>query len=465
MSPCTWGLWRSAIHTLKTFSRASPSARGLCIPTRAVCDAETIFALSSGHGRCGVAVVRVSGPASSMVLRNMAGLTQALPPPRTALLRRISDPQSKELLDRGLVLWFKGPHSFTGEDSAEFHIHGGPAVITAVLQALGSLEGVRPAEAGEFTRRAFHAGKLGLTEVEGLGDLIHAETEAQRRQALRQMDGELGRLYQDWSYRLKRCLAHVEAFIDFSEDELIEDGVLNQGQRPAAIVSPIAGTTRDIVETSLDIGGFPVLLSDTAGLRDSSDSVEREGVRRARQRVEQADLTLVVVDSTQLPPDPQLVPAFLQEYLSTVLPSPEAGMKAASDRVLLVLNKSDLVPEEQRERTEGELREITGLPPACFLSCYTSTGLEDFLTVLQSRVKTLCGDPLSGAPSLTQARHRAHLQQSVAALNQYHQYRDQDLALAAEGVRLALTHLGRITGRVGAEEILDIIFRDFCIGK
>ncbi|XP_071202500.1 tRNA modification GTPase GTPBP3, mitochondrial isoform X3 [Salvelinus alpinus] len=465
MSPCTWGLWRSAIHTLKTFSRASPSARGLCIPTRAVCDAETIFALSSGHGRCGVAVVRVSGPASSMVLRNMAGLTQALPPPRTALLRRITDPQSKELLDRGLVLWFKGPHSFTGEDSAEFHIHGGPAVITAVLQALGSLEGVRPAEAGEFTRRAFHAGKLGLTEVEGLGDLIHAETEAQRRQALRQMDGELGRLYQDWSYRLKRCLAHVEAFIDFSEDELIEDGVLNQGQRPAAIVSPIAGTTRDIVETSLDIGGFPVLLSDTAGLRDSSDSVEREGVRRARQRVEQADLTLVVVDSTQLPPDPQLVPAFLQEYLSSVLPSPEAGMKAASDRVLLVLNKSDLVPEEQRERTEGELRESSGLPPACFLSCYTSTGLEDFLTVLQSRVKTLCGDPLSGAPSLTQARHRAHLQQSVQALNQYHQYRDQDLALAAEGVRLALTHLGRITGRVGAEEILDIIFRDFCIGK
>ncbi|XP_029506902.1 tRNA modification GTPase GTPBP3, mitochondrial isoform X1 [Oncorhynchus nerka] len=513
MLPCSWGLWRSAIHTLKTFSRASPSARGLCIPTRAVCDAETIFALSSGHGRCGVAVVRVSGPASSMVLRNMAGLTQALPPPRTALLRRITDPQSKELLDRGLVLWFKGPHSFTGEDSAEFHIHGGPAVITAVLQALGSLEGVRPAEAGEFTRRAFHAGKLGLTEVEGLGDLIHAETEAQRRQALRQMDGELGRLYQDWSYRLKRCLAHVEAFIDFSEDELIEDGVLNQVdssvrqleteierhlkderrgerlrtgvqvviagatnagkssllntlcQRPAAIVSPIAGTTRDIVETSLDIGGFPVLLSDTAGLRDSSDSVEREGVRRARQRVEQADLTLVVVDSTQLPPDPQVVAAFLQEHLSTVLPSPEAGMKAASDRVLLVLNKSDLVPEGQRERTEGELRERPGLPPACFLSCSTSTGLEDFLTVLQSRVKTLCGDPLSGAPSLTQARHRAHLQQSVQALNQYHQYRDQDLALAAEGVRLALTHLGRITGRVGAEEILDIIFRDFCIGK
>ncbi|XP_010870873.2 tRNA modification GTPase GTPBP3, mitochondrial isoform X2 [Esox lucius] len=511
-----WRLWRSAISTLKSL-RPAP-VRHLSIPTDAVCDADTIFALSSGHGRCGVAVVRVSGPASSMVLRNMTGLTQTLPPPRTALLRRITDPHTKELLDRGLVLWFPGPHSFTGEDSAEFHVHGGPAVITAVLQGLGSLKGVRPAEAGEFTRRAFHAGKLGLTEVEGLGDLIHAETEAQRRQALRQMDGELGHLYQDWSSRLKRCLAHVEAFIDFSEDELIEDGVLNQVdssvhrlqteierhlgderrgerlrngvqvviagatnagkssllntlcQRPAAIVSPIPGTTRDVVEASLDIGGFPVLLSDTAGLRDGLDSVEREGVRRARQRVEQADLTLVVVDSTQLPTEPKQAPTFLQGYLSIVLPqpsggNPEEGREATSDRVLLVLNKSDLVPEAQKERTERELRESLGLPPACFLSCHTTTGLGDFLAVLQSRVKTLCGNPLSGAPSLTQARHRAHLQQSVQALSQYHQYRNHDLALAAEGVRLALTHIGRITGRVGAEEILDIVFRDFCIGK
>uniref|UniRef100_A0A8C7MSA1 GTP binding protein 3, mitochondrial n=1 Tax=Oncorhynchus kisutch TaxID=8019 RepID=A0A8C7MSA1_ONCKI len=502
MLPCSWGLWRSAIHTLKTF-RASPSARGLCIPTRAVCDAETIFALSSGHGRCGVAVVRVSGPASSMVLRNMAGLTQALPPPRTALLRRITDPKSKELLDRGLVLWFKGPHSFTGEDSAEFHIHGGPAVITAVLQALGSLEGVRPAEAGEFTRRAFHAGKLGLTEVEGLGDLIHAETEAQRRQALRQMDGELGRLYQDWSYRLKRCLAHVEAFIDFSEDELIEDGVLNQVDSSVRqLETEIERHLKDERRGERLRTGVQVVIAGATNAGKSSllntlckNNTHTQSMTHCRANphfngqpcmsalshtpkyafflmtkslflmVEQADLTLVVVDSTQLPPDPQLVAAFLQQHLSTVLPSPEAGMTAASDKVLLVLNKSDLVPEEQRERTEGELRERPGLPPACFLSCSTSTGLEDFLTVLQSRVKTLCGDPLSGAPSLTQARHRAHLQQSVQALNQYHQYRDQDLALAAEGVRLALTHLGRITGRVGAEEILDIIFRDFCIGK
>ncbi|KAM7409689.1 hypothetical protein PAMA_001265 [Pampus argenteus] len=510
------GIWRVAVHTLRT-SRGTPLSRNLCtcdgVPA-GLADAETIYALSSGHGRCGVAVVRVSGPASVIALRCMAGLTHNLPSPRTALLRSITDPRSKEVLDRGLVLWFPAPHSFTGEDSVEFHIHGGPAVITGVLQALGSVPGMRPAEAGEFTRRAFQAGKLGLTEVEGLGDLIHAETEAQRRQALRQMSGELGRLYQDWTHKLKRCLAHVEAFIDFSEDELIEDGVLNQVdgslndlqtemeqhlkderrgerlrsgvqvviagatnagkssllntlcQRPAAIVSPIAGTTRDVVETALDIGGFPVLLSDTAGLRDSLDLVEREGVRRARERVQQADLTLVVVDCAHIPPDAQEAPAFLQEHLRSVLPSQEQPQTAFPvNRHLLVLNKSDLLPEEHRQTLSRELRWISGLPPVCLVSCHTKEGLHDFLTVLHSSIKSLCGDPLSGAPTLTQARHRAHLQQCLAALAQYQQYRDTDLSLAAEGVRLALTSLGRITGRVGAEEILDIIFKDFCIGK
>ncbi|XP_041648090.1 tRNA modification GTPase GTPBP3, mitochondrial isoform X2 [Cheilinus undulatus] len=505
------GIWRAAVQTLRT--RSSGPCRVLSTfdgPAAGLTDAETIFALSSGHGRCGVAVVRVSGPASATALKCMAGLTHSLPPPRTALLRSITDPQSKEVLDRGLILWFPAPHSFTGEDSVEFHIHGGPAVITAVLQALGSVPGMRPAEAGEFTRRAFQAGKLGLTEVEGLGDLIHAETEAQRRQALRQMSGELGRLYQDWSHRLKRCLAHVEAFIDFSEDELIEDGVLNQVdrsvcdlqaemerhlkderrgerlrsgvqvviagatnagkssllntlcQRPAAIVSSIAGTTRDVVETALDIGGFPVMLSDTAGLRDSPDLVEREGVRRARERVEQADLTLLVIDSSHLPADARKSAAFLQENLEAVLPTQE---HLESDRCLLVLNKADLLSEDQRKVLDLELRRAPGLPPVSLISCHSHEGLQDFLTVLHSRVKTLCGDPLSDAPTLTQARHRAHLQQCYTALAQYQRFRDTDLALAAEGVRLALTSLGRITGRVGAEEILDIIFKDFCIGK
>ncbi|XP_008404773.1 5-taurinomethyluridine-[tRNA] synthase subunit GTPB3, mitochondrial isoform X1 [Poecilia reticulata] len=505
------GIYRATIRTLRT--RNIPLNRRLSSGGRVLAglaDADTIFALSSGHGRCGVAVVRISGSAATTALRCMVGLGNQLPPPRTALLRSITDPHSKEVLDRGLVLWFPAPHSFTGEDSVEFHIHGGPAVITAVLQALGSVPGMRPADAGEFTRRAFHAGKLDLTEVEGLGDLIHAETEAQRRQALRQMSGELGRLYQDWSHRLKRTLAHVEAFIDFSEDELIEEGVLDQVdisvcelqaeieqhlkderrgerlrsgvhvviagatnagkssllntlcQRPAAIVSPIAGTTRDVVESALDIGGFPVLLSDTAGLRDSPDLVEQEGVRRARERVQQADLTLLVVDSTILPSEEQEAAALLLEHLRSVLSS---QVQPGAGRCLLVLNKTDLLPEAQREKLNLGLRRVSGLPPVCLISCQTNEGLKDFLTVLQSSIKTMCGDPLSGAPTLTQARHRAHLQQCVAALAQYRRYRDSDLALAAEGVRLALTNLGRITGRVGAEEILDIIFKDFCIGK
>lgn len=238
------------------------------------------------------------------------------------------------------------------------------------------------------------------------------------------------------------------------------------GQRPAAIVSPIAGTTRDVVETALDIGGFPVLLSDTAGLRDSPDLVEREGIRRALERVEQADLTLVVVDCSHLPADTQQAVTFLQGHLRTVLPTQEhPETKLPTDRFLLVLNKSDLLSQEQRQKLDRELIRVSGLPPVSLISCLSNEGLQDFLTVLHGSIKTLCGDPLSGAPTLTQARHRAHLQHCCAALAQYHQYRDTDLALAAEGVRLALTNLGRITGRVGAEEILDIVFRDFCIGK
>ncbi|XP_059922525.1 tRNA modification GTPase GTPBP3, mitochondrial isoform X2 [Gadus macrocephalus] len=558
-------IWRTARILNKRLKSSALSLAGRSISRGAapgsMCDAETIFALSSGHGRCGVAVVRVSGPASSTALRSMAGLTSAMPPPRRALLRTITDPRSTEVLDRGLILWFPGPQSFTGEDSAEFHIHGGPAVTSAVLQALGSLAGLRPAEAGEFTRRAFHAGKLDLTEVEGLGDLIHAETEAQRRQAVRQMSGELGRLYQDWGSRLKRCLAHIEAFIDFSEDELIEDGVISQVdgwvcalqgeleghlkderrgemlrsgvqvviagatnagkssllnalcRRPAAIVSPVAGTTRDVVETALDIGGFPVLLSDTAGLRDSPDPVEQEGVRRARERVQQADLALVVVDCTLLPPDPQQAPAFLQGYIHSVLPPREEPDPV---RCVLVLNKADLLSEQRRGQLERALPpqgtalppqgtalppqgtalppqgtalhpqgtalppqgtalppqgtalppQGTALPPWCLASCHSAAGLQALLEELQAGLKALCGDPLAAVPpSLTQARHRAHLTQCVAALQQYQRLRDRDLALAADGVRLALSSLGRITGRVGADEILDIVFRDFCIGK
>ncbi|XP_062869076.1 tRNA modification GTPase GTPBP3, mitochondrial [Trichomycterus rosablanca] len=511
--------WRSVLikslrrqldHRILLPSVHTRPVRSLCI-SPVLGHEDTIFALSSGRGRCGVAVVRVSGPHAAGALHALTGLKRTLPP-RTALLRSIIHPTSKELLDRGLVLWFPGPHSFTGEDSAEFHIHGGPAVISGVLQAMGSVPGLRPAEAGEFTRRAFHAGKLDLTEVEGLGDLIHAETEAQRKQALRQMAGDLGRLYNGWSQQLKHSLAHVEAFIDFSEGELIEDGVLNQVdaavsklqteikkhlcderrgerlrcgvqvviagstnagksslfnllcQRPAAIVSPIAGTTRDVVETPLDIGGFPVLLSDTAGMRETDDCVEKEGVRRARKTVEMADLILAIVDSTQLPPEPQTVLDFLTGYLKNLLPD-EEKIQDHVQKCLLILNKSDLLHDDHISVVQKTLQQASNLVPVCILSCHSRDGLHDFLTLLQDRVKTLCGEPLVGSPSLTQTRHRTHLQKSVEALNQYYQYRDVDLALAAEGLRLGLSCLGRITGKVGTEEILDVIFRDFCIGK
>lgn len=304
-----------------------------------------MFSLSSGRGKCGVAVVRVSGPQASEALHQITG---SLPKPRRAVLCRLKDPLKGDTIDHGLVLWFPGPHSFTGEDSAEFQVHGGPSVVTSLLNALGELPGLRHAEPGDFAKRAFFNGKLDLTEVEGLADLIHAETEAQRKQALRQMEGDLGRLYNSWRAELLRLVAHVEAVIDFGEDENIEDGILdevkvkvsnlhrtvvdhlsdgrrgerlragvhvaivgapNAGkssllnilcQRPAAIVSPHAGTTRDVLESALDICGYPVILSDTAGLREANDPVEQEGVRRALTRATTADLKILIGDVSTL---------------------------------------------------------------------------------------------------------------------------------------------------------------------
>jgi tRNA modification GTPase len=301
---------------------------------------ETIYALSSAGGRAGVAVIRVSGPRVIKVIEALTG--RAAPRPREAALRALVDPASGVALDRALVLFFRGPESFTGEDVAEFHVHGGRAVVASVLGALGGIEGLRTALPGEFTRRAFENDKLDLTEAEGLGDLIDAETEGQRRQALRQMEGALGRLYEGWRQRLIRVLAHAEADIDFADEDLpdeltatlgpkigalaaeiqthlddghrgerLRDGVevaiigppnvgksslLNRlAGREAAIVSDEAGTTRDVLEVRLDLGGVPVTLADTAGLREAEGRVEREGISRARARAESADLRLVMV--------------------------------------------------------------------------------------------------------------------------------------------------------------------------
>ncbi|KAM9687676.1 5-taurinomethyluridine-[tRNA] synthase subunit GTPB3, mitochondrial isoform 3-T3 [Trichechus inunguis] len=458
----------------------------------------TIFALSSGQGRCGVAVIRTSGPASGPALRSLTA-GRDLPPARSARLRLLSDPRSGEPLDRALVLWFPGPQSFTGEDCAEFHVHGGPAVVSGVLQALSGVPGLRPAEAGEFTRRAFTHGKLSLTEVEGLADLIHAETEAQRRQALRQLDGELGRLCHDWAETLTTALAHVEAYIDFGEDDSLEEDVLERvdssvrglqaalgahlrdarrGQRlrsgahvvvagppnagksslvnllsrkPVSIVSPEPGTTRDVLETPVDLAGFPALLSDTAGLREGVGPVEQEGVRRARARLEQADLILAVLDACDLASPSSC------NFLDTVVAHVGArSPNGSSQRLLLVLNKLDLLPSEG-------LGPSPDLPPYLLLSCVTGEGLDSLLEALRKELATVCGDPSTGPPLLTRARHQYHLQSCLDALGHYKEARD--LALEAEALRVARGHLARLTGGGGTEEILDVIFRDFCVGK
>lgn len=465
---------------------------------------DTIFALSSGHGKCGVAVIRTSGPASQQALQQLTKL-KIFPPPRQVTLTSIICPTSGELLDRGLVVWFSGPRSFTGEDCCEYHVHGGPAVVSGILQALGHLKTLRPAKPGEFTKRAFQNGKLDLTEVEGLGDLIHAETEVQRRQALRQMSGDLGQLYHKWSHRLIRALAHVEAFIDFSEDDHIEEGVLsavdeeveklqkeleehlkdnrrgerlrdgvqvvlagatNAGkssllnvisQKPTAIVSSIPGTTRDVLETTLNIGGYPIIMSDTAGLRDSEDPIEREGVRRAKARVTEADILVAVIDVSNSSLSQDFILAQLHNMSFRVH---EDGPRS----VIVVLNKIDLLSQDNLS-TVQELCRQHGLPPICLLSCHTDEGIGDFLRILRQTLETIYGDPLQGTPTITQTRHRFHLTKCLHALRRYDVYRQQDLVLVAEELRIAHRQLGTITGRVGAEEILDIIFLDFCIGK
>ncbi|NWV72350.1 GTPB3 GTPase, partial [Malurus elegans] len=484
---------------------------------------DTIFALSSAPGRCGVAVIRASGPGSRGALQSLTGIPE-LPPARVLTLRRIRDPDTAETLDRGLVVWFPGPRSFTGEDCAELHVHGGPAVVSGVLQALGRLPGLRPAEPGEFTRRAFRRGKLDLTAAEGLGDLIRAETEAQRRQALRQLQGELGRLYERWSHTLTQALAHLEAYIDFSEDDNVEEEVLSQGEggdtlltgrsqpgvtsgrvptvdvtvraleqeirghlrdgrrgellrggvraviagppnvgkssllnllcrRPAAIVSPTAGTTRDVLEVALDIGGYPLVLSDTAGLREATDPVEQEGVTRARDRLCQADLVLAVLDATSVSPTPMALGAALAAL------DPPPGTPC-----MLVLNKTDLLAGDGASLS-ATCAQGPPEPPATLLSCKTGEGLEHLLELLTQQLARLCGDPLSGSPSLTQSRHSRHLGACAAALARFGRGDSGDMAVAAEQLRLARRELGRITGHVGAEDVLDIIFRDFCIGK
>ncbi len=453
-------------------------------------DRSTIFALSSGRPPAAIAVVRVSGSRAGMALQKLIG---RLPEPRKAALARVRDPASGEIIDEALALWFPAPRSETGEDVAELQLHGGQAVIAGVLDALATIEGCRPAEAGEFTRRAFENGRLDLTAVEGLADLIAAETQAQRRLAFRQLKGLIGDRAEAWRRRLIEALALVEARIDFSDEadvpedllgpalhaaqqlrdeiagvlvdgrrgERLRDGLVvaiagppNAGKstllnrlarREAAIVSPYAGTTRDVIEVHLDLDGYPVTLVDTAGIRDSDEPVEQEGVRRARERAATADLVLWVIDGSA---------AGL-----AINEAPKSLANAAIWRVRNKIDQADLsccTAAAKQDNNEYEF--------SISISALTGVGMEGLTSALSAYAKTYFASTESAV--ITRARHRRALEETVAALDRAmardHANREE---LIAEELRAAATTLGRLTGRVDVEDILDVIFRDFCIGK
>jgi len=436
---------------------------------------DTIVALATGAGRAGVAVIRLSGPAAGATL--CALTARDLPKPRMATREAFCDPRTGVSLDDGLALWFPGPHSFTGEDVVELHIHGGPAVIAAVIDAALSQPGVRPAEPGEYTRRAFENGKLDLAEAEGLADLVDAETEGQRRQALRQRRGALSAVYEGWRARLIEAAALIEAEIDFPDEDLpdalaqragpvlqaladdmgshlddahrgerIRDGfriaiigppnagkssLLNAlAQREAAIVSDIPGTTRDVVEVRLVLAGFPVWIADTAGLREAADAIEAEGVRRALARAEEADLRIALV-----------------EIGHDVPPELEAAIR---DGDLLVRSKADRVAAH----SSGEMLEV---------SAQTGIGLRLLHTQIEERVAEALGH--EEAPVLTRARHRRLVQDARLAIVGAQAAIANGPEYAAEDVRRAATAIGRLTGRIDVEDLLSEIFSSFCIGK
>lgn len=431
---------------------------------------DTIFALSTGALPSGVAVVRLSGSQAASVLRR---LFYHLPAPRVASYGPIGE-NASDPIDRGLVLWFPGPNSFTGEDCAEFHLHGGRAVVSAMLATLSGIDGLRHAEAGEFSRRAFENGRMDLTAVEGLGDLIHAETDAQRRMALRQADGGVAAVLDGWRARLIRCRALIEAELDFADEEDVPGSVADQvwdeagflatemerhlaragsgerlrsgfeivllgapnagkssllnalARRPAAIVAPEAGTTRDLIEVRLDLGGYPVTLVDTAGLREATSAIEVEGIRRARARAESADLILYLVSADT-----------------------EGPWSVVPEGAWVIAAKSDLG--------------LVGVPYELAISTETGAGLDALEERLAAHVRALIGGIEDVV--ITRARHRdgiaacvGHLQAALAA-------GASPLELRAEDLRRAADALGRLTGRIDVEDLLDVIFRDFCIGK
>jgi tRNA modification GTPase len=449
---------------------------------------DTIFALSSGRPPAAIAVVRVSGPRASAALEALIG---RVPAPRSATLARVREPSTGETIDEAVVLWFPGPKSETGEDTAEVQLHGGRAVIAAVLAALATVPGLRPAEAGEFTRRAFENGRLDLTRVEGLADLIYADTEVQRRQAYRQLRGVLGNCSERWRATLIETIALVEAGIDFSDEadvpantlgpaleaarqlqqeiegaladshrgERLRDGLVvaiagpvNVGKssllnriarRDAAIVSPLAGTTRDVIEVHLDLDGYPVTILDTAGIRPSDDPIEQEGVRRALERASAADLVLWVVDVSA-------------PHGAAALEN--AAVQFPQTPKLVVYNKVDLAAAPKPDLAQC----LADRPLA--ISAKTGEGLNELLQKLTEQARNHLG---SAEPALvTRQRQRHTLEAAVTALGRaVAEGKNGREDIVAEELRLAARALGRLTGRVDVEDVLDVIFRDFCVGK
>ncbi|XP_016842569.1 tRNA modification GTPase GTPBP3, mitochondrial isoform X1 [Nasonia vitripennis] len=467
----------------------------------------TIYALSSGQGKCGVAVVRISGTDARLAIEKMTNIAKL--EPRKAYLRNIRNPQTGETIDKGLCLWFPGPNSFTGEDSVEFQVHGGVAVLASLMSALSQLQ-FQPALPGEFTKRAFFHDKLDLTEIEGLADLIHAETEQQRKQALLQAHGNLSALYSSWRAILLKCLAHIEAYIDFGEEENIESQVFEQCnidlkdltkqiekhlsdgrkgeilrngirtvilgepnvgkssllnrlvQRNAAIVTSIPGTTRDVVELTANISGYPIVLADTAGLNKlTEDIIEIEGIKRARDQASKADFIILVMNAEEYVKSCKKYNEYLSSYIKSLeLEELILVDEQLASNVMVVVNKVDLLKEtDKRTLEEHNLSRI---------SCTDEEGFQELLESMRKHFESICGNPSAENPTISQERHRNHVRACHECLLKYFHIisnTDYDIVLASQEIRKAAKEIGKITGHVSTEEILDTIFKNFCIGK
>ena len=442
----------------------------------------TIYALSTGPGVSGVAIVRISGPEASNAIKLLT--KKDLPSPRIATLRKINNINTSELIDEGIIIWFPGPESYTGEDMAEVHVHGGKAIVLALQNELSKIENFRLAEPGEFTKIAFQNGKINLLKAESIGDLISAETEMQRLQAVKIMEGKSAEKFNDLREKLLKILSFIEAKIDFPEESLPDENIKqikkdttevlnkiekilddqkigeiiregfkiaivgptnagkssllnNLSNRDVAIVSEIAGTTRDVIETHLNIDGYPVIISDTAGIRNSKDEIEKKGIKLSLDRAEKADLKLVVVDAKSID-----FSGFLNDLLK--------------DNAILVINKSDLI--------NGELDLEVNKLDHVLISLKENINLDKLILMIKKKLKTKF--TVNNDILITRERHRQHLVYCLDNLKNFLEKNDKkDFDKAAEDLRLATRNLGMIVGKVDVEEILGSIFNDFCIGK